>query len=156
MSSTDSVVVSTVVAVDPATAFGVFTDEVDVWWKTGPRYRWSLDRPGKVRFEGGQGGRLVEVYAEGEPFEIGRVLAWEPSKRLIFELQGRNREQSEVEVRFEGVEQGTRVTVEHRGFDAIPVDHPARHGLVGEAFSSMMGLWWADLMVALNDHLKAR
>ncbi len=37
MSDDDRVVVTTLVAVDPATAFAVFTEEVDAWWRHGPR-----------------------------------------------------------------------------------------------------------------------
>ncbi len=59
---------------------------------------------------------------------------------------------TEVEVRFEGVEQGTRVTVEHRGWDAFPKEHPVKHGLEGVAFVNMMGRWWADLLVAVQRH----
>jgi hypothetical protein len=55
-------------------------------------------------------------------------------------------ESTEVEVRFEPVPGGTR----HRGWDAMPPGHPARHGLFGPAFTSMMGLWWADRLEALR------
>ena len=53
-----------------------------------------------------------------------------------------------VEIRFNIEESGTRVTVEHRGWAAFASDHPVRHGLVGEAFKSMIGLFWADLLVS--------
>ena len=152
MSTTDRVVVSTVVAVDPATAFEVFTDDVDLWWRKGPRYRWTAEAGTRIRFEPGTGGRLIEERLDGgaEAFFVGRVLDWKPAERLVFEFRGRNKEQTEVEVRFQPEGEGTRVTVEHRGFDAIPPDHPARHGLIGPAFSSMMGVWWSDLMLAFR------
>ena len=157
MTSTDSVTVKTVVAVDPATAFEVFTEEVDGWWKNGQRYRIGGDRKSTMRFEPGVGGRLLEVYdgAAGESFELGRVRVWEPGERLSFEMGGRDMgpgEATEVDIRFEKVDGGTRVTVVHGGWDAFAADHPVRHGLVGEAFQSMMGLWWADLLVAMRLH----
>lgn len=153
MSRTDRVKVTTVVAVDRRTAFRVFTEETDAWWKRGPRFRFALDREGVVRFEPGAGGRLLEVFdeASGDAYEVGRVLAWEPPARLAFQFRPRAfgpAEATEVHVRFETVEAGTRVTVEHRGWDAIPADHPARHGLVGPAFTGMMGLWWGEQLVA--------
>lgn len=82
MRSSDAVTVTTKVAVDPATAFRVFTEEVDAWWRRGPRYRFRPGRDGVMRFEPGAGGRLVEVYDEaaGDVFEVGRVLAWEPCR----------------------------------------------------------------------------
>ncbi len=159
--SADSASVTTVVAVDPATAFEVFTEEVDAWWKRGPRFRWRPEREGTLRFEPGVGGRLVEVYDEAgeDVFEVGRVLVWKPADRLVFEFRAREfraGEITEVEVRFEAVDQGTRVSVEHRGWDSLPAGHPVRHGLEGPAFRSMMGLWWADLLGAVRGHAERR
>ncbi|MDJ0847486.1 MAG: SRPBCC domain-containing protein [Myxococcota bacterium] len=161
MSGTDSVSASTTVDVDPATAFAVFTEEIDAWWGHGPRFRWRPRRGGRLRFEPGAGGRLVEVYDDGDDdaFEVGRVLVWEKAERLVFEFRARNFEPgqaTEVEVRFEAVGQATRVTVEHRGWDALPPDHPARHGHEGPAFRTMMGLWWGDLLESARRHVSAR
>ena len=127
MRSTDRITVSTEVDVDPATAFEVFTDEIGTWWGdrmrpgSGP-YR---DREGTVRFEPGPGGRLLEVFDDParEPFEIGRVRVWERASRLVVEWRQGNFEPdqvTEVEIRFERAAGGTRVTVEHRGWDSLP------------------------------------
>ena len=139
--------VTTLVEVDPAEAIEVFTREIEAWWKPGPRWR-----PGRgaLRFDGGQGGRLVQVEGEAE-LEIGRILVWESGVRLVFEWRARNfapGEVTEVEVRFERAERGTRVVLEHRGWEAIPAKHPVRHGLSGTAFTDMIGLWWADLLTS--------
>ncbi len=155
MSSTDLVRVSTLVQVDPDTAFAVFTEEVDAWWKSGPRYRVDPARKSTMRFEPGIGGRLLEVYDDdaGDAFEHGRIQVWKPGDRLVFGMSGRHHEApdaTEVEVRFEPEGAGTRVTIEHRGWDAIPADHPVRHGLAGPAFDALMGSWWADLLVSLG------
>jgi len=154
--SADSVTVTTTLSVDPGTAFRLFTEEVDHWWRRGPRYRPEVRGEGKMRFESGVGGRLVEVYdeAKGDAFEIGRILVWEPGACLVFDWRARNFEPGEktvVEVRFERAAEGTRVTLEHRGWDSIHAGHPARHGWTGEAFSSMIGLRWADLLVSLRN-----
>ncbi|HJS74162.1 MAG TPA: SRPBCC domain-containing protein [Vicinamibacteria bacterium] len=153
MKPSDSVTVTTLVAVDPDTAFRIFTDEVDLWWRRGPRYRPEVSAEGTMRFEPGVGGRLLEVYETGNVFELGRIHAWEPGARLLFDWRARNFEPGEttvVEVRFEESGKGTRVTLEHRGWDSIPADHPARHGWTGEAFTSMIGLRWADQLVSLR------
>jgi uncharacterized protein YndB with AHSA1/START domain len=139
--------VTTVVDIDPAGAFAVFTEEIDTWWKRGPRYR---PAGGALRFEGGQGGRLVAADESGE-VEIGRVLVWEPGSRLAFEWRARNFAPGEVtvvEVHFERAERGTRVVLEHRGWEAIAATHPVRHGLAGPAFTDMIGLWWAELLTS--------
>jgi uncharacterized protein YndB with AHSA1/START domain len=156
MSRAESVVVTTVVAADPATAFEVFTTEVDAWWKRGPRYRPSLRGPGVLRFEPGVGGRFLETYEDESTFEFGRVKAWEPGQRLVFELIGRNfapDESTEVEVRFESAGENTRVTVEQRGWERFPADHPVKHGLSGPAFLDVMSVWWADLLASIKDHI---
>jgi len=159
MSKTDCVRVTTVVAADPAAAFELFTREVDAWWRRGPRFRHGLGRPSVMRFDGAEGGRLLEVYTDesGGAFEVGRVLAWKPADRLVFEWRGNNFEPglvTEVEVRFEPAPGGaTRVTLEHRGWDRVPLDHASRHGYgASAAFVSMIGLWWGDQLASLRVH----
>ena len=110
----ESVRVTTLVELDPAGAFDVFTREIDAWWKRGPRYRVGN---GALCFEGGRGGRLLD----GD-LEIGRILIWEPGERLAFEWRARSfapGEVTQVEVRFERAKRGTRVVLEHRGWEAI-------------------------------------
>ncbi len=47
---------------------------------------------------------------------------------------------------------GTRVTLEHRGFAALRDDHPVRHGKPAVEFIRDMGLWWGSLMTSLREH----
>jgi hypothetical protein len=153
VSEADRVRVSTLVQVAPAVAFEVFTSEVDAWWKHGPRFRAGGDRPSSMSFEAGIGGRLLETYqdAQGGCFELGRVTDWKPAERLPFQMGGRDLgadEWTEVEIRFESEGEGTRVTLEHRGFEALGADHPVRHGLADEAFRDVMSIFWADLLTA--------
>jgi uncharacterized protein YndB with AHSA1/START domain len=161
MKTADRVKVTTFVEVPPELAFDVFTTEVDLWWRHGPKYRTSgaSDRKGALRFEPGASGRLVEAFEDGEVFEIGRVLSWEPAERLVLEWRARNfarDERTEVEVRFEPARGGTRVTIEHSGWAAIREDHPARHGYTGGAFIAMIGHWWGELATSLRVHAAKR
>jgi uncharacterized protein YndB with AHSA1/START domain len=147
----DAVRVTSRIEVDPDTAFRVFTDDVDLWWRAGPRFRWHPERGGSLRFEQGEGGRFVEVYPDGERFEVGRISVWDPPRRLVFGFRARSfapHEITEVEVRFEPRGAATEVTVEHRGFAALRADHPARHGMDRGAFANLMGTWWAELLTA--------
>jgi uncharacterized protein YndB with AHSA1/START domain len=147
--NTDCVTVSTVVAVDPATAFDVFAEDIAGWWRPKVRGLFQSGQTGTLQF---REGRLWEIYTDGEPFEIGRVLAWEPPTRLVVEWRQEGfapEERTEVEVRFEAAPRGTRVTVEHRGWDALAVSHPGRQ-YTGGAFSTMIGLRWADALTALR------
>lgn len=147
------VTVTNIVAVDAATAFAIFTEEIASWWRRDRKYRFAVGLDHGVRFEDKR--LLVEVDARGARHEIGRVQAWEPAARLVFDWLPRGfaeEERTEVTVSFEPVEGGTRVTLEHRGIDVLRADHPARYGLEGEAFHSMMALYWADQITRMRFH----
>lgn len=154
----DQVRVSVLVAVPIEAAFRIFTEEIDQWWLRGPRYRIAGRRRGILHMEPEVGGRLFESVesASGDTaMEAGRVLVWEPPRRLVFEWRARNfapSEKTEVEVVFAPQPSGTRVTVTHRGWARIRPDHPARHGLDTRAFLRMMALWWGELMTSLREH----
>ena len=129
------ITVSTVVRVDPQAAFRIFTEEIDIWWRRGPRYRFH---DGALRFESE---RLMEADEQ-----IGRVLAWEPGRRLLLESftwTFRPGEHTEVEVRFDAIGDGTRVTVEHRGWEWRPT-------AAGE-FRTVVGLWWGTALAAMRE-----
>ncbi len=150
--------VSVAVAVPPAAAFAIFTDEVDRWWRRGARFRNAGPRRGFIRMEPGVHGRLfesIEGGAGGEHVvEIGRVLAWDPPRRLSFSWRASNfapHEVTQVDVEFAARRAGTLVTVTHTGFAALRDDHPVRHGLTGSALCAQMGRWWGDQMASLRE-----
>lgn len=146
----NAVNVSVEVAIDPAEAFRVFTEEIDRWYVRGP-YSWmDPERAVGIRFEPGVGGRLLEVHDEatGEGFVFGRVLAWEPGRRLVFAdvVSGATPGEppdppTEVEVRFEPGGPGTIVTVEHRGLDRLP---PAVAAQKREHGWATVARWFAE------------
>ncbi len=158
----DSVTVSVTVSADPAAAFMLFTEETDLWWCTGPRFRIAGRRPGRLRFEPRLGGRLVEEFESAggpEAFTAGEITAWYPPERFDFEWRGVNfapGESTRVEVLFEAVPLGTRVTVRHSGWSALRADHPVRHGREGPAFIRARALWWGDLMTSFREYTSAR
>jgi uncharacterized protein YndB with AHSA1/START domain len=122
--------VSVDVDVDPATAFAVFTDEIDAWYKKDRYTLYDHRRTVTLRFEPRVGGRLMDVYdaASGEGREMGRITAWEPGHRLVFVDQ----RATEVEVTFEPVDAAvTRVTLEHRGLERLRDDEAERHARHG-------------------------
>jgi uncharacterized protein YndB with AHSA1/START domain len=161
----DKATVSVLVAVTPADAFEVFTKEIDLWWKQGPKFRIAGRRRGQLHFEGGVGGRLFESFvaskasAATRTIQVGSITAWDPPSRIEFEWRGVNfkpDEKTVVEVRFEPSPSGTLVTVQHRGWSALPDDHPVRHGKVGAEFICMIGMWWRELMTSLREHVASR
>jgi len=110
--------------VDPHRAFRAFTDEIGEWYGSGP-YSWN--DPGRavgIRFEPGVGGRLVEVWdcETGEGYDMGHVTAWEPGRRVTWTFRNvhMRAETTQVDVRFEPTEHGTRVTLEHSGLEVLP------------------------------------
>jgi uncharacterized protein YndB with AHSA1/START domain len=149
VSATDAVTVSIDVAVDPDTAFDVFTNEIDSWYQRGPHSWMYPDRAVGIRFEPRVGGRLLEVHDTdtGEGFAFGRVLVWEPGARLVFAdlvSSAPPDPVTEVEVRFEAAGEGTRVTLEHRGLDRLPPDVAAQKRMYG----------WQTTLRWFDEHMK--
>ena len=118
-----SVCVTIDLALASTTAFEVFVEEIAV----------ALTQGG-MDFEAAANGRMTV----GE-FEVGRVVAWKPGE--LIQLQWRQadwktEEVTNVEVRFEQVDGGTRVVVEHRRWG----------GLIGG--SDELAGWFASAVAA--------
>lgn len=98
------------VPVDPDTAFGVFTDELDLWWQRGPINHMAGGRVVAMRCEPGVGGRLLEVYddATGDALELARITVWDPGKRLAWQS---SIDDVQTDVTFEPSDRGTAVRV---------------------------------------------
>jgi uncharacterized protein YndB with AHSA1/START domain len=158
----DAATVTVFVAVAVEEAFDVFTNEIDQWWRHGPKFRNAAMSPGRLVIVGGAGGRLYESFERKSgprTVEVGRVLAWDPPHHFSMEWRVANfapHEKTLVEVSFRPSGEGTLVTVRHSGWSTIRDDHPARHGKVGADLSRMIGLWWGDLMSALREHVLTR
>ncbi len=134
---TDRVNASVVVTVEPEEAFDLFARRLAAWWP--PEYSWSQDVLEDIGIEPHEGGLCFERGPHGFRCDWGRVLAWDPPRRLLIAWQISPRREpepnpakaSEVEVRFEGDgDGGTTVAVEHRAFE--------RHGN-GAKYAEMLG-----------------
>jgi uncharacterized protein YndB with AHSA1/START domain len=154
--SRSRVLVALRVTAPAARAFTAFTGEIGEWWCPNGLFRFTDRADGRLAFEPEPPERLVEIGTDGERFEIGPVTVWDPPHRLVFGWRqaGFPADRStEVSVRFDAVENGTRVTVEHFGWDAIPQDHAARHGFPLSAFQQRLAEWWQALLRSLGDRL---
>ncbi len=147
------------VAISIEDAFDVFTNEIHAWWRHGHKFRIAGKRVGRLTFEPGVGGRLLETveFPRGNrTFEMGKIVEWSPPTRFVFEWRAVNfapDESTLVIVTFTPTETGTMVRVEHVGWSKIRDDHPVRHGLTGARFIAQHGMWWADLMSALRQYV---
>jgi hypothetical protein len=151
-----AVIVSLRVKAMPQEAFEVFTQEIGAWWRPNGLFQLTPRGDGELRFESGEGGRLVTALPNGKEFEIGRITVWMPGERLAFTWRQATfapDQVTHVEVRFEPVGDETRVTVEHRGWDTIPQEHAARHKFPLTVFQMRQAEHWRMLLGAMNEHL---
>ena len=98
--------VSVEIALEPAAAFDLIVRELAD----------GLARTG-IAFEAGPNGKVVQ-----SGFEMGRVIAWKPGEEIRMRWRAADwqpDEFSEVEVRFQKIEGGTRIEIEHCGWDGL-------------------------------------
>ena len=115
------------VAVPVDQAFALFTTRIGSWWPT-ETHAIHQENATEVVFEQREGGRVYERAADGREEHWARVLAWEPPHRVVLEWKVNPNAiaPTDVEVRFTEVEGGTRVELEHRGWERLGAD--AREG----------------------------
>jgi SAM-dependent methyltransferase len=97
-------------SLDPSEAFEMIVQELGT----------SLARQG-LHLEAGPTGRIVQ-----DGFEVGRIVSWEPGARILLEWRQASWEPAEVtelELRFDRIDGGVRLTLEHRRWG----------GLIGES-----------------------
>lgn len=94
-------------------------------WRLDTPYWNDPERAVGLRMEPWVGGRFVEVYDEatGDGFEIGRVRAWEPGRRVTYSWRQADwppGEEVEVEVTFvAGPSGATVVTINIHGWERV-------------------------------------
>lgn len=150
---TAAVIVSIRVRAAPSEAFRAFTEDIGEWWRSDPLFRLTPGGDGYLRFEPGPAGRLIARLANGHEFEVGRITVWKPGERLVLSWRQATftaEQSTELDVRFEAIDADTRVTVEHRGWQAIPEDHAARHGFELMLFQRRLAEHWRQLLAALR------
>lgn len=136
--TTDAVRHSVTVPIDRERAFALFTEEIGSWWPT-EDYKIS-EGPVTEVFEPREGGRWYELAEDGSESIVGTVLAWEPPSRLViswrltpeWKFEPDLERATRVEVVFEEQDGGaTRVSLEHRGFEAYGESGNAMREQVG-------------------------
>ena len=100
-------------------AFRVFTADAQSWWPTDTH---SIHGEVKeIVFEEREGGEVFEISSSGEKGHWATVVSWEPPNRLVlaWNILERDPVPTELEVRFLLEGGGTRVELEHRGWEAL-------------------------------------
>jgi uncharacterized protein YndB with AHSA1/START domain len=126
-----------------ARAFELFAQNMGAWW---PRGKTPGASPhAALVIEPRKGGRWFERDAEGDETQWGKVLAWEPPRRLLlgWQLDHTFRYKPdllmEVEILFEEIAGGgTRVSLEHRNLELL--------GVEAEAFAGKVRSGWPERM----------
>jgi uncharacterized protein YndB with AHSA1/START domain len=108
------------VKASPDQAFRRFTEGLATWWPLRSHSVGQADAE-TVVMEPRVGGRIVERLRGGREVVWGTLTAWEPPTRVAFTWHpGRDPATAQdVEVRFAPEADGTRVELEHRGFERL-------------------------------------
>jgi hypothetical protein len=150
-----AVLVAIRVPATPEAAFDAFADDIGLWWRPSALFETTPRGDGTLSFDGQS--RLITTLPSGKVFEIGRVTAWQRGTRLAFTWRQATftpDQITQVEVTFESIGEDTRVTVTHRGWDAIPQDHVARHGFPLQATQMHLASAWRARLAAFRDRLR--
>lgn len=98
-------------ACQPERAFTLFTERASDWWPATNRH--THDPHSEIRMLAE--GRFWERASDGREVELGRVIVWEPARRLVLDFYPGTDDQhpTMVVVTFSAEDGGTRVVVEH-------------------------------------------
>jgi uncharacterized protein YndB with AHSA1/START domain len=144
---------SVTVPLAPDKAFELFVDNFESWWPDDGTH--SLGDAESFVIEARVGGRWGEEDGDGNYQPWGRVLAVERPRRILlawqltpaFEYDPDPAKQTEVEVTFEPEGTGTRVTLEHRGFEVW--------GEPGAEMRGSVETGWGTLLERYAEHATA-
>ncbi len=138
---------------EPLAAFNVLVEELSE----------ALARLG-MRLDPGPAGHVTEGKAE-----LGRVISWQPGAEIVLEwhqADWKRDELTKVEIRFEPVQEGTRVTLEHHDWGRLLGDQGGEHAgwfareVAGPMLQAMgpsgLGDWLTDRRVRQPSGAQAR
>jgi uncharacterized protein YndB with AHSA1/START domain len=129
--------------------FEVFVSSIGVWWPVQP-FSAGGERVVGVTVEPRLHGRVYETWADGTVVEWGRLLAWEPPRRIAMTWTS-TPVTTEVELTFAALGPAlTRVEVEHRGWEALSEAQLSEDcALPGGYASGAYATGWARILTNL-------
>ena len=111
----------------PETTFKVFCEEMSEWWPGG-----FGGKDTKLYLEGRVGGRFYERRPDGTEYQIGKVTAYRPPSFVAFSWRAPSWDvDTQVEIRFTAEGTGTRLDLEHSGWEKDAKTREARNNYDG-------------------------
>jgi uncharacterized protein YndB with AHSA1/START domain len=119
-------------------AFRVWTATIGTWWPAD--HTVTVEPAPAVVLEPGVGGRIYERTPDGTEHDWGEVTVWEPPRRLgyLWHLRADRSDATDVTIRFVPTGEGTRVEIEHAGWERL--------GVHGDAWRDRNRQGWATLL----------
>lgn len=105
-------------------AFATWTSGIDRWWPADHTGSGRADAT--VILEPWLGGRIYERALDGQETDWGQVTVWSPPDRLGYSwhLRRSRADATDVEIRFVALGAGTRVEIEHTGWERLGAAGP--------------------------------
>jgi uncharacterized protein YndB with AHSA1/START domain len=140
---------ATLVRSEISHTFDVFVSDIGAWWPVQP-FSAGGERVVDVTVEPRLDGRVYETWSDGAVVEWGRVLVWEPPRRIAMTWTS-TPVTTEVELTFAALGPAlTRVAVEHRGWDALSEAQLSEDcALPGGYASGAYATGWARILTQL-------
>jgi uncharacterized protein YndB with AHSA1/START domain len=126
-------------------AFRVFTADAQSWWPTATHSIYQDVR--EIVFEEKEGGEVYEISTAGEKGHWAKIVTWEPPNRLVLDWNILQREArgTELEVRFVPSGAGTRVELEHRGWENVAEGAQEKRNDYETGWEFVLGVYGAHL-----------
>lgn len=139
---TEPVRKSVEVAVPVEAAFRAFHERIADWWPLKTHSVFHEDAADVV-FEPRAGGRIYEISSSGEENDWARITTWEPSSRFVCAWQPNTEPgpETEIEVRFTPNGAGTRVELEHRGWEVLGDRADAARGEYDAGWGKLLAVY---------------
>ena len=146
---------STLVRAGARHTFDTFVTTIGAWWPVQP-FSAGKDRVRDIIIEQRQAGRVYETWDDGTEIDWGTLLTWQPPERFAMTWTG-TPAATEVELTFTALGPAlTRVTVEHRGWEALTDKQLAQDcALPGGYTSGAYARGWATILACLDKALAA-
>jgi hypothetical protein len=137
---------STLVRSDVRHTFETFVRTIGAWWPVTP-FSAGQDQVRDVVVEQRNGGRVYERWAGGTEVDWGELLVWEPPARFVM-TWNQTPVPTEVELSFAALGPAlTRITVEHRGWEALTDEQLATDcALPGGYSAGSYSAGWAQIL----------